>query len=68
MNAVSQGERIASLETQVNNLSGDVQELSAKIDSLLELKNKGMGAFWLASVLVGAVFTGLVTVVSDWFK
>lgn len=64
----SQGERIASLETQVHNLSGDVQALTAKIDSLLELKNKGLGAFWLASILIGALFTGIVTLVSDWIS
>lgn len=64
----TQAERITALEVQVGDCRSEIRELGNKIDELLALKNKGMGAFWLASIIIGGVFTGLVTLVSDWIK
>ena len=45
--------RVQNLETKVDDLRGDVKALDTKMDALLALKNKGAGAFWLASALMG---------------
>lgn len=65
MTGFTQAERITAVEVRVKNLEGKVDEvkdqvklIDAKLDSLLELKNKGAGAFWLASALMG---TGIVS-------
>lgn len=55
---VSQAERIMALEVRVKNLEDKVDAMNDKLDDLLALKNKGAGAFWLASALVG---TGIVS-------
>lgn len=64
----TQAERITALEVQVNQLSSDVQDMNAKLDSLLALRNKGAGAFWLASTLFGTTLLGVLAVVVSWFK
>lgn len=64
----SELERIVVLETRLQDVENTLQSIETKLDDLLALKNKGMGAFWLASILVGAIFTGLVTVVTNFFK
>lgn len=61
-------ERIAALETRMADVDSTLKDMDKKLDDLLALKNKGMGAFWLASILIGSIFTGLVTFVSDLFK
>jgi len=38
-----------------------------KLDDLLALKNKGLGAFWLASIFIGAIFASFLAVVSNFF-
>lgn len=50
--------RVKNLETKVDDLKLDVQVMDRKIDELLELKNKGVGVFWLISALTG---TGIVS-------
>lgn len=65
---MTQGERIRALEVQVNQLSSDVQSMNQKIDELLALRNKGAGAFWLASFLFGTTILGVASVVISWFK
>ena len=64
----TQAERIHALEVQVIDCKDEIKALAGKIDSLLELKHKGMGAFWIASIFIGAVFTGIVTFVTEWIK
>lgn len=63
-------ERVASLEVELrvikdenhaHNLRFDsyaskLDETNKKLDELLELKNKGMGAVWLASILIAGVY------------
>jgi len=35
-------------------------EMNQKLDELLALRNKGIGAFWLASALVGTGIIGVI--------
>lgn len=57
-----QGERLARVEEQVNELRDKVDSMEGKIDELLALRYKGAGAFWLAAMLLG---TGIVGAVSQ---
>lgn len=50
--------RVQNLEVKVDELKATVSEVDKKLDNLLALKNKGAGAFWLASALLG---TGIVS-------
>ncbi len=62
------GERIAKLEERVDELSTRMGRVEEKLDQLLELKNKGAGAFWLVSLIIGS---GLITAVVEafhWFR
>jgi hypothetical protein len=62
------GERIAKLEERVDELSTRMARVEDKLDQLLELKNKGAGAFWLVSLIIGS---GIITAVVEalhWFR
>lgn len=48
-------ERVARLEERMKDLS----EIKEKLDQLLELKSKGMGAIGLVSLIVGSGVIGL---------
>ena len=68
-------ERLKALEVEVQNLAkdfakieGELSQVNTKLDNLLEFKNKGMGAFWLVSALVGSGLIGIVTSLIDWIK
>jgi hypothetical protein len=65
---IKDGERIAVVEHQVSKLVEDVKNMDAKLDQLLELKAKGMGAFWFASLIVGTGVAGMFTTFVTWFK
>ena len=54
------------LQEQVN-ASRDRQRHIEKLDELLALRHKGVGAFWLASALLGASFIGLVKLIWSYF-
>ena len=75
----TQLERIAALEVQVSVLQAAIQEsmketaqrhknMEDKLDELLYLKHKGMGAFWLASSLVGTGIISLFWAAIEWVK
>lgn len=60
MTPLTQGERIASLETTVADMKDTVAELKSCIEDmkktmeeLLALRNKGAGVFWFLSTIVG---------------
>lgn len=57
---ITQGERLARLEEQVNELRHKVDSMETKLDALLALRYKGAGAFWLAATLVGTGIIGAV--------
>jgi chromosome segregation ATPase len=59
-----QGERLARVEEQVNELRDKVDSMERKLDELLALRYKGAGAFWLAAALVG---TGIIGAVAQLF-
>lgn len=65
--AIKTAERIAVLELEVKSLKEEVQSTNAKLDQLLELKSKGMGAFWLLSILFGSGILGAVAVLKGYF-
>lgn len=71
----TQGERIATLEVIASDTSKDIGELkdairsnSAKLDELMAVLNKGRGAFWVVSAIVGSGFLGLIVTVISWVK
>lgn len=66
--SMTQAERITALETKVEQLTKDVQDMNQKLDDLLALRNKGVGAFWLASSLFGASLVGVLGLLISWFK
>jgi hypothetical protein len=55
---MTQIERLTRVEERVNALGAKVDDMDKKLDELLNLRNKGVGAFWVASGLFG---TGIVT-------
>lgn len=61
-------ERIASLETKVADLRDDQQKIIEKLDELLALKNRGLGAFWFVSAIFGTSLLGAMTLVLQWIK
>jgi len=65
---VDTGVRIALLEHKVNNLEMKLNAIDSKMDELLTLRSKGMGAFWVASLLFGTGIFGIVTTMLSWMK
>lgn len=66
--ALSQAERITALEVEVRSIKGDLQSANRKLDDLLALRNKGAGAFWLASALFGTTVVGFLSMLVEWMK
>lgn len=64
----TEGERLAVLEYQVSQLIIQNTELNKSVKDLLELRTKGMGAFWLASSLLGTGIIGTLFLVINYFK
>lgn len=60
--------RMVLLEKTVEAQSRELHEINKKLDSLLALKNKGMGAFWLMTVLVGGGFAIVLTSIKDFLN
>ena len=54
--------RISKLEAELIML----KDMNQKLDSLLAFKNKGVGAFWLASALVGVAITAALETLKGW--
>lgn len=44
-------ERISVLETERIQTKEDIKEIKAKLDELLQLKSKGLGALWFITML-----------------
>ena len=68
-------ERLATLEAemrQVFNFQAEhkiqTKEINRKLDELLSLRNKGVGAFWLASALTGTGILGAFWGLLELFK
>lgn len=64
----TQGERIMALEVRVGQLERKLDEVNDKLDTLLALRNKGAGAFWLASIIFGTSIMGGVTLLLNYLR
>lgn len=70
---MTDAERITSLEVQVKYMSESQSKLlseqhdtNEKLDDLLALRNKGAGAFWLATTLAGIGAVGIFMQFMEW--
>lgn len=61
-------ERLSALEVEVKQLQTTMQDVDTKLDDLLALRHKGMGAFWLATSLLGTSLMGILGHLFGWFK
>lgn len=73
--AVGWVERIVRLEETVKTMTKSIDtqeasqtEIKEKLDELLELKSKGMGAVWLISAILGTGVLAFVGVFFRWVK
>jgi len=57
-------ERLAVVETKLERL----QDIEDKLDDLIALRNKGTGAFLLASALLGTGIIGTIVQIIEWMK
>lgn len=62
------GERVAVLETKFEDFNTKLETISEKLDDLLTLKAKGMGAFGLVSLLVGSGIIGIIFTLMQFFN
>lgn len=62
------GERIARVEERVKELDDRMARVEEKLDKLLELRYKGAGAFWLASILFGTGLVGAIATFIQWIR
>lgn len=58
----------AVLSTRLDNLENKVDTLTKHIEELLALKHKGLGAFWLVSIIAAAIFATAVSGISGWLR
>lgn len=65
---VTQAERIAALEVRVSDVQKQQKEINDKLDELLAMRNKGLGAFWLASGLLGTGIVGFFVQLLEWIR
>lgn len=65
---MTEGERLAVLEYKDSLREQQLNSMDAKLDELLTLRSKGMGAFWLASALLGTGLIGLIYAAINYFK
>lgn len=76
---LNQGERIARLEALIDTmrtqnaekhgeLKTQQEEIKEKLDDLLAMRNKGIGAFWLVSSLLGTGIIGFIFQLVSWWK
>lgn len=63
-----EAERVRTIEVKQDETNSTVSSMDAKLDELLALKNKGMGAFWVVSIIMGAAFTTVVSIITDLFS
>lgn len=67
-NTVSVEERLTLLEYKDSLKQSKLEEINTKLDDLLSLQNKGIGAFWLASALLGTGIIGAILQFISWLK
>lgn len=72
---VSDIERLTRLEydlravaVRVETLEKNLSNIDSKLDQLLALRNKGVGAFWLMSALLGTGIIGAMFTFLTWLR
>lgn len=73
--ANTNNERLARLETEMAQVVKSQEEFKEswktvddKLDTLLALRNQGIGAFWLATSLAGIGGISIIAQIIQWFK
>ncbi len=66
--AIEWAGKIAVLEHKVEQVSKELASIEAKLDELLTLRSKGMGAFWVASSILGTGIIGAIAMFVNWIK
>jgi hypothetical protein len=61
-------ERVAVLETKVANVETLLERIDTKMDELIQLKAKGMGAVSFATLIIGSGFIGIIFTVWNMLK
>jgi len=61
-------ERISALETEFAATKQDLKDIKAKLDELLHLKSKGLGAFWFVSLLISSGLVGVVVTIVNFLN
>ncbi len=64
----TQAERITALEVRMTQVQAQQKEINDKLDDLLAMRNKGIGAFWLASTLLGTGIAGFIVQIISWWR
>ena len=60
---LSAQERIAVLETRFDQLIIDNKDIKDKLEELVNLKHRGLGAFWLVGLIIGTGVVGFISTV-----
>ena len=58
----------AVMNHKLETLEAKVDELTNSVQELIALKHKGLGAFWLASIILAGAFTAMISAVGAWFR
>ena len=58
--------RLAVLEEQLKALIESQNKRDEKLDELLALKQKGLGAIWLATLIIGTGLASFITTIAHW--
>ena len=61
-------ERLAVLALKVKEVTETSKRIESKLDEILDLKSKGLGAFWLASTLLGTGIVGIIVALTGYFR
>lgn len=60
--------KVAILETKQATMEEKLDDVIKKLDALLELKTKGMGALGLVGLIMGSGIMGIAAMVMNFFK
>lgn len=61
-------ERLATLEAKQKGYDENQKQVIEKLDELLGLRNRGIGAFWVVSAITGTGMIGIAYSVLEWLK
>lgn len=68
LNILTLPERVAVLETKVANMEIILNQIDGKLDELIQLKAKGLGAISLVTLLIGSGLIGVIFTVWNMLK